>query len=329
MNYGIKKVIREASDWVHGLSSKIVSESVNIFWPDFLPVTELQYDIIFDTMGCASFSLSNVIETQVNAHVARGKFTAWAIKRMTNLGILVDGKLNASDRVIVVGSGTDTRGNTMQNVINFVRKNGLVAEKLWPFTPDMTRAQYFSEIPERILEEGRKMKWIIKIAYEWVITDLTAPADRAAIIRKQLEQAPLWAAIPICPGYNDGELVCSCNKTVPEHCIELAACDDKKVTIGDQYPPAIKELALDYPFLWVMKVVVTPVEPLILPRNLYFGCVGEDVKRLQAFLGVLQTGFYGLQTTKAVGDYQSDCGITPTYGYCGPKTRAFLGQYDG
>ncbi len=61
----------------------------------------------------------------------------------------------------------------------------------------------------------------------------------------------------------------------------------------------------------------------IFTRNLGLWSHGDDVKNLQAFLGVSQTGFYWLATRLAVMEYQVQHEITPT-GFCGPLTRASL-----
>ncbi len=60
------------------------------------------------------------------------------------------------------------------------------------------------------------------------------------------------------------------------------------------------------------------------------GMRGADVKRLQALLGVTQTGYFGPQTRTAVEAFQAKYGIassgTPGYGLLGPKTRAKLAE---
>ena len=66
--------------------------------------------------------------------------------------------------------------------------------------------------------------------------------------------------------------------------------------------------------------------PSTLPftRDLKFGMVGNDVRALQQFLGVRNTGYFGPQTQSALIQYQKSQNINPAVGYFGPLTRALL-----
>ncbi|MDD5068339.1 MAG: peptidoglycan-binding protein [Candidatus Pacebacteria bacterium] len=82
--------------------------------------------------------------------------------------------------------------------------------------------------------------------------------------------------------------------------------------------------------------IIKTLPPII--RDLEFGLSGDDVKQLQIFLnshGFLvattgpgssgnETNFFGALTRSALAEFQKANGITPTAGYFGPKTRAFL-----
>lgn len=62
-----------------------------------------------------------------------------------------------------------------------------------------------------------------------------------------------------------------------------------------------------------------------LTRNLSFGMMGEDVKRIQKVLKVSpETGYFGPKTLQAVINFQKQYGITPTLGFVGEKTRLKL-----
>ena len=61
-----------------------------------------------------------------------------------------------------------------------------------------------------------------------------------------------------------------------------------------------------------------------LPYNRNLGSKGDDVKQLQIFLGVNGNGYFGLQTKKAVMNWQSSHGIS-VLGNVGPATRAAMG----
>src|SRR3989344_6006684 len=70
--------------------------------------------------------------------------------------------------------------------------------------------------------------------------------------------------------------------------------------------------------------------PQIL-RTLQRGARGDDVSRLQEFLGITPTGYFGTMTEAAVQSLQAEEGVTSTgtaattgYGMVGAKTRAAL-----
>ncbi len=66
-----------------------------------------------------------------------------------------------------------------------------------------------------------------------------------------------------------------------------------------------------------------------IPRNLYLGMSGEDVMRLQRFLGVRATGYFGPITKNAVRAWQLQNGViaharAEGAGILGPKTRTAM-----
>jgi len=320
-NNGLQWIGQRDTDWVLG---DIPQQNLNVYWSAFIPDPEVQYDPQFDTYSCASFSLTNVIETRLNYLLSVGALNL-LLPKLNDLGVINEGKFNFSDRFVSIGSGTKPlEGNSMQAVIDFVRKNGLVSENAWPFLQTMNQTEYFSPIKPSLFTLAKKMKWAMNIAYEWVITDQTKPENRLSIAQNALKYAPLWLAIPICPTYKES-IAQTCNMTKPQHCVECYSADTV-FKILDQYIPFNKTLAADYPVLWAMKVVVTPRLPITLTRNLFFGCSGDDVKTLQSFLGVDATGWFGPMTRAKVIEYQTDMGISPAYGVVGPITRASLAR---
>ena len=72
---------------------------------------------------------------------------------------------------------------------------------------------------------------------------------------------------------------------------------------------------------------VVPVCPQIL-RTLDQGVTGPDVKEVQAYLGVSQTGYFGPMTAKAVAALQAEEGLSQV-GIIGPQTRAAFARRCG
>lgn len=112
-------------------------------WTPYLPSPENQSTHIVDTMACVTFSCLNVIETQI-------KF-------------LTGKEVNFSDRFIAKLSGTTQQGNTVQNVLDTIRKYGLVLEEEWPTDLDFDWNQYYADVPDEVINKARK----IDLAYEF------------------------------------------------------------------------------------------------------------------------------------------------------------------
>lgn len=76
---------------------------------------------------------------------------------------------------------------------------------------------------------------------------------------------------------------------------------------------------------------ISPVAPVFM-RDLWFGSSGYDAYVLQrimqrlGFFTAEPTGYFGPVTGRAVTAFQKARGISPTFGYFGPKTRAALPQ---
>jgi peptidoglycan hydrolase-like protein with peptidoglycan-binding domain len=68
---------------------------------------------------------------------------------------------------------------------------------------------------------------------------------------------------------------------------------------------------------------VVTATPVVFTRTLKIRATGDDVKALQALLGVSQTGFYGVQTVQKVKEWQRTHNLTPD-GVFGVRSRAFF-----
>lgn len=72
--------------------------------------------------------------------------------------------------------------------------------------------------------------------------------------------------------------------------------------------------------------------PIYFARDLFIGRSGDDVSFLQTLLKLElgdevnfePIGYFGSKTMTAVKRLQENYGLTPTIGYCGPKTRKLL-----
>jgi zinc D-Ala-D-Ala carboxypeptidase len=163
-----------ATDYITG-ASPLAWEGVNPSgdWRPYLPLEEKQHNFSFDTMSCTTFSALNVIETFVNFLMEKGKITSAQIGELAELGFLQNGKFNCSDRFTAIMSGTMPNGNYFQNVLDSIRKDGLLPEKDFPFT-GKTWAEYHdkSKITQTMKDKAKRVLEILEIAYEWCpVTD--------------------------------------------------------------------------------------------------------------------------------------------------------------
>lgn len=171
INFGVLEG-RRATDYVAGpVGGTLPYENRNpsADWTPYLPAGERQSNRQTETMACVSYSLNNVIESQI-------KF-------------LTGQELNFSDRWLAKMSDTTPEGNYLWKVADAVRLKGLVPEASWPVPPNFTWNSYYASIPPAIQSKGKEFLENYAIAYEWV--ELT-PAN----LLKHLKQSPLQLVIP-------------------------------------------------------------------------------------------------------------------------------------
>ncbi len=134
-------------------------------WRPYLVKEEKQFSNNADTMGCVSFSLTNLLEIQ-------NKF----------FGIDV----NFSDRFLAKMSDTTPQGNYLDKVAETARKIGLVLEEEYPTPDSYTWDSYYAPISAEIALKAVKQE----IAYESISVDKES-------LLKHLKQCPLQITIPV------------------------------------------------------------------------------------------------------------------------------------
>ena len=273
------------TDWQVGAESGITYKEVCQDWTPYLPTYEAQRKP-FETYACGTFSCLNCLETQLKKQTGK--------------------EYNFSERFTAKMSGTTNKGNTLQAVIDSIRKDGWLLEEDYPYTDGMTFEEFYQEIPQHLKDKAIQNRdnadW--QVNYEWAFVNNCHPDLEA--IKVQLKQAPLQRATSYSSGL--------CNF---EHAVMLYRVDSTGIYIYDSYAGGIVKNALDYAQPALMKIVVTkkvvPVELPIPPltRDLRFGDRLMDVKYLQRKLiklgylsKGLDTGYYGPLTRNAVKEFQ-------------------------
>ena len=174
---------KKPQDFIAGtLAYKVFNLSGD--WTGFEPSGENQFSNHADAMACVTFSALNCIETQYRFFTGQ--------------------QINFSDRFIAKLSGTTLQGNTIQKVLDTIRRYGLVLETEWPTPNDFTWDDYYADIPSEVLAKAHKFD----ISYEFGSTDYS----------KDLKQAPLQMIIV---------------KDTPYHAVEMVSLTRQ----FDSYPP--------------------------------------------------------------------------------------------
>lgn len=160
-------------------------------WRPYVPSDEKQHNLTFDTMSCTTFSALNVIEFTVNYFLKEKKLSASQLATLTELGFIENGRFNASDRFTAIMSGTMPNGNYAQNVMDSVRKDGLLAEKYFPFQGN-SWAEYHDKlkITEAMKVKAKKILDIFDFAYEWVPVN-----SYGTDLAEALKQSPVQVAV--------------------------------------------------------------------------------------------------------------------------------------
>ena len=167
-----------------------------ILFPDgciqYLPATEEQIGIYFDTYGCVSFSACNAIEVLMKRKIDMGKFKPENIQFLIDNGYFKDGKINFDDRWLVIKSGTIPKvGNDGATVIQTARRLGLPPQSLDTFdlrSRDYSKNNsdlYYNEDSLNPLSDYVALDFAerFEILYEWVGRDKMEKASKEGVLQ--------------------------------------------------------------------------------------------------------------------------------------------------
>ena len=234
-NYGYIPSEITPENYILGGFTKVPEQVVNPTgdWLSAISTGEPQKRNI-DTFSCVSFGALNQIEA-----LMKYKF-----------GL----EVNYSDRFLAKVSGTIRgKGNDPQKVYEAIRKFGCVPESLYPFIDGMTEDEFFAEIPQSVLEQGKKWLEIWDFKHEWIYTDNTPLREKQEAIKKGLLRSPV--AVPVAAWFErNGKYYKPDNENYNHWVggIIVGYVDQKSWLVSDSYPESegdfIKELEWDYNF---------------------------------------------------------------------------------
>lgn len=343
-NRGVIQPKVKLTDYIAGQETGITFNIVNELgdWSNYLPSKEGQY-ITFDTMACVSFSALNSLEIQLNYLMAMNKIPKDKLDKLIEWGYIDNGKFNFSDRFTARMSGTTPGGNSLNNVWDSIRRDGLVPESMWSKEGCNNWVQYYNEIPQQVKDFGKHILEIFDFKYEWVVMGNCGLAD-LVYLQQQLTQAPLQIAAPVCTRDSQGIFV-PCGSCQTAHATVLYGISDNLKNF-DHYYPYLNEWRKDYTMPWIMKGIpilkvsetTNPVFSHEFKVYIGYGQRNEEVLWLQKALNLLGykiplTGYYGNITKASVKDFQTKYKlanwITIQYingRWVGPATRNKLNE---
>lgn len=203
-------------------------------WTAYLPEEERQSGRLVETMGCTGYGSDNAMEI--------------FIKRKYGLTV------NFSDRAINKVSNTTKSGNTINNVLDTIRKLfGEVAESLWTWDRDtFTWDMYYSSIPKSIYDVGKNWLNFNELSYENV-------ALNPKMMMDALKYSPLVVAG--YAWYLENGLYRSYGRA--NHCFIIVGYVEGKYWLAyDSYSPFLKKLAWDYQFGACKSININIKEPV-------------------------------------------------------------------
>lgn len=286
---------QKESDFILGANSPIGHEKRNLTrdWRLFRSRAERQTYKNTDAMNCVSQYATNNWEAQANWMFENNLWPEDALSFWNNNGYLIDGKFEISERFTAKLSGTTRVGNTFQNVLDSIRKDGVVPEIKWPAQghPNIDTfnwEKYYESIPDELISLGKESLKYFSMAYERI--DAGTQLQKKEVIRYALEHAPVGFAIATCNPWGARVPVCYQNAN---HAVTCDAFETSYI-VWDSYEPFEKFLEPGYEIHYAVKAVLYPVKrnepvkpPQVLDKDIVFGQVGLEVVKLRDALNKL------------------------------------------
>lgn len=228
-------------------------------WLQFKPTNEKQNRGL-ETYTCTNQWGLSSFETQLIFRIKNGLLSQRAIDFLEKYKFFdKEGNPNFSDKAAAILTGTIYgRGNYVYKTPDMARNIGLIPESMLQFGNPKTWEEFINpkQITKEMLAVAEESKTIFAVEYETIPTAGRTKSEIRADVRHHIHQAPLSITIPICPGYNNSELIAACNKT-PIHCVGLMADFGNRQAIFDSYDPFVKNLAEDYNIPYFLKAVIS------------------------------------------------------------------------
>lgn len=220
-------------------------------WMQYRSGNEDQRDAYLETDNCTGFSYTNAVEDLMNKDIAEGKYGVGAMQFLHDNDYFNEqGLVEFSERALGAMAGTTSQGNDFGHVSAAAESQGLIPNSkwTWDYNKQKTYAEYYQMPPAELLVLAKEFLKHFSLTHQ--------PMGTNESIDDGLQVSPIWAALPVCPDWNTGN-VHKCSRTQMDHAIVIEGHDSSGYTIDDHYPPYIKHLSNDYfiPARWKLAVI--------------------------------------------------------------------------
>ena len=252
------------TDYVRGVNSPLTLKSVNSGdWTPYFLFNEHQRNPQFDDDGCACYDANKVLDAWVNFLIATQVIPSSVVSQFTSLGFMdtgIDGQphFHTSPRFTENMTGNGMNGNSIPECFDVIRKYGAVPWTLLPFDMAMTPAEYFSPIPQTVMDMGVQFLNLMGgsnfLQYHWVFDG--TPKDISAM-QQAITESPLSIGIAVDDaGWNQPFPVDPPADQAPQHAVSVPKINGNVVQISDNYIPFTKYLDAGYPINYCLQTQV-------------------------------------------------------------------------
>lgn len=256
------------SDYVLGSTSPLDFKGVtNGDWTSYFNFNENQKNALFDNDGCACYSANKILDAWMD--FLWPSLSPELVKSIEDMGFMdsnsIDGKphFHSSPRLTELSTGNGINGNSLPECCDAIRRVGAVPYAMFPFTVDMTSAEYFTPPSQKILSVGLQFLNLMGgksfLQYHWAANGVPKNISQ---MEEWIKQTPLDIGVAVTNGWNQIVPTDPSPSQNPQHAVAVPKLNPPSVEISDNYIPYKKNLDINYPINYVLQIAVSPIAPL-------------------------------------------------------------------
>ena len=234
---------KRKQDYILGSSPvehKVLNETGN--WQPYAPEHEHQFnfDALYETSMCVSFSATDAIEYQFNKAITDNRISLEDIKWLRDRGYYKNGKINFSERFVGALGDTRSYGAYQYKVGDAIRKYGLIPQDMFDLADSFEDNISTEFITQEMYDLGKKFIERFPINYEWV---------------NDVDEGLKYGSLQVCVYYADGNGIL-CPGQNPNHAVVLVNNTEMYSLIDDSYKIQFKKYchkAIYSPMLYTVK----------------------------------------------------------------------------